>query len=124
MSDFFTTSVCVSRNYCLKCRTSERYRGAIVSSFNNPSDVNFECPFGIVSQDVVLEHRNALRLESSRRMAKFQSMQVSDDSAESEVKLEICKACEFYSNEKCSKCNCNAKLKIRLKDGSCPIAKW
>jgi hypothetical protein len=45
-------------------------------------------------------------------------------------RLGICKSCEFYSNNTCSKCGCilmNTTVfagKLTQKDSTCPIEKW
>ena len=45
---------------------------------------------------------------------------------EQAARLEICKGCEFYIEEKdqCSKCGCYLKSKSTWKSGKCPIGKW
>ena len=43
-----------------------------------------------------------------------------------DVRLEICKACEFYraKTNQCRKCGCFMKLKTKLEHAKCPIGKW
>jgi len=45
---------------------------------------------------------------------------------EKQVRLEICKGCEFYREEddRCLKCGCFLKSKSAWKSGKCPIGKW
>jgi len=40
------------------------------------------------------------------------------------ARLDICKQCEFYVNERCSKCGCYMAVKTHLKAASCPVNKW
>lgn len=47
--------------------------------------------------------------------------------ASSEVaaqRLSLCKACEFYAGERCSRCGCQMKVKTTLATSSCPVGKW
>lgn len=40
--------------------------------------------------------------------------------------LEICKQCEFWrvSDNRCSKCGCFLKLKVKLATEHCPVERW
>lgn len=47
--------------------------------------------------------------------------------ASSEVvaqRLSLCKACEFYIGERCSRCGCQMRVKTTLATSSCPVGKW
>ena len=41
-------------------------------------------------------------------------------------RLEICKKCEFFDQEKmsCSQCGCYMQIKSRMPDATCPLGKW
>jgi len=39
-------------------------------------------------------------------------------------RLEICTACEFYSENRCTKCGCYLAVKTHLKAANCPVGKW
>lgn len=39
-------------------------------------------------------------------------------------RLSICKACEFYIDERCSKCGCQMRAKTAIATSFCPIGKW
>ena len=39
-------------------------------------------------------------------------------------RLAICKSCEFYVGERCSKCGCQMRVKTTLATSACPIGKW
>lgn len=43
-----------------------------------------------------------------------------------EKNLKICSDCEFYikESERCGKCGCFLKLKVKLKSWKCPLNKW
>lgn len=47
-------------------------------------------------------------------------------SEESNYRLEICKACEYFrqKTQTCKKCGCFMKLKTTLERSKCPIGKW
>ena len=40
------------------------------------------------------------------------------------ARLKICQACEFYVNERCTKCGCFMAVKTHLKAANCPVGKW
>ena len=44
----------------------------------------------------------------------------------SEARFNICKACEFFIQDKarCSKCGCFMEFKSKLVSAKCPVSKW
>ena len=42
----------------------------------------------------------------------------------SKERLDLCKSCDFYIGERCSKCGCQMRVKTTLATSSCPIGKW
>ena len=40
------------------------------------------------------------------------------------ARLKICQSCEFYVNERCTKCGCFMAVKTHLKAANCPVGKW
>jgi hypothetical protein len=47
-----------------------------------------------------------------------------EDSAETDRRLEICFSCENFKDGRCMLCGCFMKLKAKLSTGSCPVGKW
>jgi hypothetical protein len=51
-------------------------------------------------------------------------------SKDPEARMAICKACECFDNNRCSRakctkgCNCFMAVKVRLVNSSCPYEKW
>ena len=45
---------------------------------------------------------------------------------EANIRLEICKGCEFFNSaqQRCNKCGCFMAIKTYLKAEKCPIGKW
>ena len=46
------------------------------------------------------------------------------DPDEIERRREICDACEFMRDNRCTQCGCWLQYKARLKAENCPIKKW
>lgn len=40
------------------------------------------------------------------------------------ARMDICGACEFFANQRCTKCGCFMEAKSRLMSLKCPIGKW
>jgi membrane protease subunit (stomatin/prohibitin family) len=40
------------------------------------------------------------------------------------ARMDTCGACEFYKNNRCTKCGCFMEAKSRLSSLKCPIGKW
>lgn len=43
---------------------------------------------------------------------------------EQNKRLEICKTCEYFKNNRCDLCGCYMNLKSKLETSHCPINKW
>lgn len=41
-----------------------------------------------------------------------------------EARMNICKDCEFFTGERCSKCGCFMTVKVNVDAASCPLNKW
>jgi hypothetical protein len=41
-----------------------------------------------------------------------------------EARMNICKACEFFTGERCTKCGCFMTAKVNIDAASCPLNKW
>lgn len=41
-----------------------------------------------------------------------------------EARMNICKTCEFFTGERCTKCGCFMTTKVNLDAASCPLNKW
>lgn len=41
-----------------------------------------------------------------------------------EERMTLCRACEFFKNERCMKCGCWMNAKTHLETAKCPIGKW
>lgn len=39
-------------------------------------------------------------------------------------RLEVCRACEFFQNDRCAKCGCFMKAKANMVTAKCPLGKW
>lgn len=42
----------------------------------------------------------------------------------SEERLGICSQCEFYKEQRCTKCGCQMRVKTTMATSRCPIGKW
>lgn len=133
MNDFFESQLCGrDEETCRKCRLSQKYRKGIIASFDNPTNVDFECPKGKVSEDYPQEVEIDIFsmakgfakavVNETKAVVRKQPMV---ETSESTRRIDICKKCSFFINgNKCSKCGCFMKLKTRLRTGKCPIGKW
>ena len=153
MQSFYDSELCKSRRKCLDCRANPKYRKGIILSFDEPKDVDFECPHGINEKELVKERDEKLKklkekiernkkVPSKTDMAKsFASSMLGEAKAiiskkekttldEAESRINICrgvgddKPCAFWAKDKCTKCGCFLVLKTKLRTGSCPIGKW
>lgn len=61
-------------------------------------------------------------MDTAKNVAAGEAFSVNAE--EAEKRLSICKQCEFYINERCSKCGCFMSVKTHLKAASCPVNKW
>jgi hypothetical protein len=133
VNDFFESQLCGrDEGTCRKCRLSKKYRQGILASFDNPTDVDFDCPKGKAVEDYPQEveidifsmakgFTKAIEQEAKAIAKKEPSL----SKEESDRRFDICKQCRFLINgKKCSKCGCSMKLKSRLRTGKCPIGKW
>lgn len=41
-----------------------------------------------------------------------------------ELRLSICRACEYLTGSKCVHCGCSMPIKVGLQAAECPIGKW
>lgn len=41
-----------------------------------------------------------------------------------ESRLMICRACEFFQKNRCTKCGCFMKAKASMVTAKCPLGKW
>ena len=61
--------------------------------------------------------------KSMKAFARGKEVMTSADKAFE--RLEICKGCEFYTEEKrCTKCGCFMEVKTHFEASECPIKKW
>jgi len=132
MKDFFESSLCNGRKKCRECRRSSDFRKGVVKSFDNQTDENFECPFGVSVDDFpdniepsladmvkTLVGAVVVEVKSDKK-----SVSKGIDQAEIDRRLELCRGCQFWTGNRCEKCGCFMKLKARMKSASCPIGKW
>jgi hypothetical protein len=133
MDSFFDSPLCKNRNHCKECRCSDEYRSGIVQSFNEPSDVDFECPFGKKREDFPPEVEATLfeMVGSFGRALRDEAVAVikgeqKKGRAEENRRLAICNGCNFFraKRQRCAKCGCFVSLKARMRTGRCPIGKW
>lgn len=132
MSDFFESQLC-GRNEqtCKKCRLSQKYRKGIIASFDNPVDVDFECPKGKSAKDFEETEVDIFSMAKgfTRAMVNEAKAVVNNQprlpDSQAEERMKICRQCKFFSEQgQCSKCRCFMKFKTKLRTGGCPIGKW
>ena len=137
MNSFFDGELCDSgKDICRKCRRARDYRRGIIASFNEPTDVDFECPKGKTVEDfpqdiepnifqIGVNFARAMTAEAKQRMRPVGSNANRVPPEKVENRLATCRDCEFFvNNKKCAKCGCYMGFKARLKTGKCPIGKW
>ena len=133
MSSFFDSELCGSSDdVCRKCRRSREYRRGVVASFDEPSDVDFQCPEGKTEEDFPQDFElNIFQMGMglARAMADeanaVRKRKPSVSSDEYERRMGICRDCQFLVNgRRCAKCGCVMMYKARLRTGRCPIGKW
>jgi hypothetical protein len=106
---------------------SEEYRKDVVRRFDNPQDVDFECPIGKTKDDYPSLVDMAIGVgEASGRVVKAvargENTTVSDE--EKKRRLNICGTCDFYKNSRCQACGCFINFKARLATENCIKGKW
>ena len=140
MDDFFHSSLCQGRKYCVKCRTNEKFRIGIVDTFEDIDDPNFECPYNITKKNIgaKLDSGEIKYPAMSTQFKNFgnamlrsvvagvsgETITVSKD--EMDRRISLCNKCEFYDSGpgRCKKCGCIAKYKSKLRTEHCPIDIW
>lgn len=68
--------------------------------------------------------KNLLKTASDVAKGVVAGQNVTEDSEIAKERLAICEKCEFYINNRCSKCGCYMAVKTHLKAANCPIGKW
>ena len=137
---FFESSLCQARKRCQQCRLSPEYRAGIVKTFAEPTDPDFECPYGKTKNDFDMEampslYKQAVNLARSGKNfagAALKTGQVRVSQEERDARLAICTGdkdtpkCFRYvpSRERCTGCGCNMPFKTWLAGMKCPEGKW
>lgn len=133
---FFDSQLCKSRERCRQCRRSRDYRRGIVAAFEEPTDEEFECPFGKTTDDfpqgiepglfeMAKNFTKSVTDEvRARRKNKITGKRRKVTQEERDKRMSICRGCEFLRGLRCAKCGCNMNIKTRLVSGNCPMGKW
>lgn len=132
MNNFFDSELCRRGDACRKCRRSKEYRNGIVAVFDEPTDVEFECPRGKTSKDFpqdIEPNIFQMGVNLARSMTSEAKARLRNDKSlspeERQERLDVCAGCQFFvNNKRCSKCGCFVGFKSRLRSGTCPIGKW
>ena len=99
MSDFFESEACNSRANCGQCRGEQPFRQLVIDAFDTPTDIDFDCPFGMVGCVTDGLSESFLRMMRynqalTRRDLTIQGGGDPDTSAEvRDAQLAICQAC-------------------------------
>ena len=147
MNNFFDSELCKSddEQVCRKCRRARDYRRGIIAAFDEPTDVDFECPRGKTAEDypqkiepnifqMGVNFAKAMTEEAKTRMRNARQKRKANNPGppenhvsqeEQQKRLEACQDCEFFvDGKRCAKCGCFMGFKIRLQSGHCPLKKW
>jgi hypothetical protein len=130
MKDFFESNLCKMGYDCVKCRRSSQYRKGIVDHYDNPTEVDFECPLG---KEIEAPSEKVGIFQMSKSAAKAlveegkaivkNNPKVTDE--ERRKRWDICSACRYLeNNSQCAKCRCFMQVKTKLRSSVCPIGKW
>jgi len=125
--DFFESWICKSRRECKKCRLSREYRIDVIKKFDNPEEIDFECPLGKSADDYATTSKMAFGVAQAagrtvKAIATGKNAVVNDE--EKRRRLSICGECEFYKSGKCEACGCFVNFKARLATEHCIKGKW
>lgn len=122
VTDFAKILNCKERVHCAQCLVDPEWR----SRMGAPSP----CPFGMTQAEDALVTLPAMAVSFAGAVVREGISRVSGNKPlpveESDRRMGICKACEFYDpdNVKCTKCKCFLIVKTKWRTQKCPEGRW